>query len=158
MTEQIAFELRQSNKLTGCVTVKIRYSDFQTVTKQVVISYTSSDHILLQTAKELFGKLYDRRLLVRLIGVRFSHLIPGNYQINLFDDTQQAIQLYQAIDRIKNKYGETKLIRSRRRFVYLPKISLGKIKAMYLNCKTNLSFRYGTFSTEELVEHAAAKG
>lgn len=112
MTEQIAFELRQNNKLTGCITVKVRYSDFQTITKQSVIPYTSSDHILLQKVKELFGKLYDRRLLVRLIGVRFSHLIPGNYQINLFDDTQQAIQLYQAIDRIKNQYGETKLIRA----------------------------------------------
>jgi DNA polymerase-4 len=112
MTEQIAFELRQANKLTGCVTVKIRYSDFQTTTRQVIIPYTAADHILLKTAKMLFDKLYDRRLLVRLIGVRFSHLIPGNYQINLFDDTQEMIKLYQAIDSIKHKYGERILIRA----------------------------------------------
>jgi DNA polymerase-4 len=112
MTEQIAFELRDNNKLTGCITVKIRYSDFQTVTKQAVISYTSADHLLLQNVRELFMKLYDRRLLVRLIGVRFSHLVPGNYQINLFDDTHQTIDLYQAIDTIKHKYGENKLIRA----------------------------------------------
>jgi DNA polymerase-4 len=112
MTERIAFELREANKLTGCVTVKIRYSDFQTLTSQVIIPYTAADHLLLKTAKTLFDKLYDRRLLVRLIGVRLSHLIPGNYQINLFDDTQEMIKLYQAIDSIKHKYGERMLIRA----------------------------------------------
>ena len=99
MTERTAFELRDTNKLTGCITVKIRYSDFQTVTKQAIIPYSAADHVLLKKVKELFDKLYERRLLIRLIGVRFSHLIPGNYQINLFDDTQEAIKLYQAIDR-----------------------------------------------------------
>lgn len=112
MTEKIAFELRDNDKLTGCVTVKVRYSDFQTVTKQAVISYTSADHILLQTVKQLFEKVYDRRLLVRLVGVRFSHLVPGNYQIHLFDDTHETINLYQAIDHIKNRFGENKLIRA----------------------------------------------
>ncbi|WP_291909780.1 DNA polymerase IV [Chitinophaga sp. CB10] len=105
MTEKIAFELRQQNKLTGCITVKIRYSDFETVTKQMTIPYSCSDHILLEKVKELFKKLYDRRLLVRLIGVRFSHLVQGNYQISLFDDSQEMIALYQAIDQIKNRFG-----------------------------------------------------
>jgi len=112
MTERIAFELRDTNKLAGCITVKIRYSDFQTVSRQEVIPYTASDHILLKRAKELFDKLYERRQLIRLIGVRFSHLIPGNYQINLFDDTQEAIKLYQAIDSVKHQYGEQYLIRA----------------------------------------------
>ncbi|MBV7531775.1 DNA polymerase IV [Chitinophaga sp. sic0106] len=105
MTEKIAFELRQQNKLTGCITVKIRYSDFETVTKQMSIPYCCSDHVLLEKVKELFKKLYDRRLLVRLIGVRFSHLVQGNYQISLFDDSQEMIALYQAIDQIKNRFG-----------------------------------------------------
>src|SRR6266542_707722 len=112
MTEQIGFELRSQNKLTGCITVKIGYSDFQTETKQAVISYTALDDILIRKAKELFDKLYNRRLLVRLIGVRFRHLIPGNYQIDAFDDTQEKIQLHQAIDSIKNQYGEHLLIRA----------------------------------------------
>lgn len=112
MTERIAFELRDSGKLAGCITVKIRYSDFQTVTKQSIIPYTGADHILLQQAKDLFHKLYDRRLLIRLLGVRLSHLIPGNYQINLFDDTQEMIRLYQSIDSIKHRYGEQYLIRA----------------------------------------------
>ncbi len=111
MTERIGFELRQQNRLTGCVTVKIRYSDFETVTKQMSISYTSSDHVLLEKVKELFNKLYDRRLLIRLIGVRFSHLVSGNYQISLFDDTQEMISLYQAIDSIKSQFGWQYLMR-----------------------------------------------
>ncbi|RAJ11014.1 DNA polymerase-4 [Chitinophaga skermanii] len=111
MTEKIGFELRQQEKLTGCVTVKIRYSDFETVTKQISIPYTACDHVLLSHVKALFEKLYDRRLLVRLIGVRFSHLVQGNYQINLFDDTQEMIALYQAIDSIKDQFGAEFLMR-----------------------------------------------
>ena len=106
MTEHIAFQLRQENKLTGCVTVKLRYSNFETFTKQITIPYTNADHILLKTAKELFTKLYDRRILVRMIGVRFTNLIPGNYQIRLFEDTEESIKLYQAIDSVKKQFGE----------------------------------------------------
>jgi len=113
MTEQIAFQLREQNKLTGCVAVKIRYSDFNTVSKQKTIPYSAADHILLKTAKELFDKLYQRRVLVRLLGIRFSHLVPGNYQINLFEDTQEMIKLYQSIDSIKSRYGEKFLVRAR---------------------------------------------
>ena len=112
MTEKIAFQLREQNRLTGCVTVKLRYSNFETFTRQITIPYTNADHILLKTAKELFNKLYERRLLIRLIGVRFSHLIPGNYQIDLFDDTEQMINLYQAIDSVKKRFGEQCLVRA----------------------------------------------
>lgn len=113
MTEKIGFELREQNKLTGCITLKLRYSNFDTVTKQASIPYTSSDHILLKTAKELFDKLYDRRLLIRLVGVRLSDLVQGNHQINLFDDTQEMIKLYQAIDSIKSQYGAGAIVRAR---------------------------------------------
>ncbi len=109
LTEKIAFELRQQQRVTGCITVKLRYSDFNTVTKQASIAYTSSDQILIEKAKELFKKLYDRRLLVRLIGIRFTDLVAGARQIDLFGDTQEAIQLYQQIDSIKKQFGSDKL-------------------------------------------------
>ena len=112
MTEQVAFELRSNNKLAGCVTVKLRYSDFQTLTRQITIPHTAADHVLIKIAKELFDKLYERRLLVRLIGVRVSNLVPGNYQIHLFDDTQEMISLYQSIDSIKSQFGENVLKRA----------------------------------------------
>jgi DNA polymerase-4 len=112
MTEKIGFELRQQDKLTGCVTVKLRYSNFDTYTKQLTIPYTNADNVLLKVAKELFSKLYDRRLLVRLVGIRFTNLIPGNYQIRLYEDTQEAINLFKAIDSVKKQFGEDKLIRA----------------------------------------------
>jgi len=112
MTEHLAFDLRKDNRLTGCVTVKLRYSNFETFTKQLSIPYTNSDHILIKTANELFNKLYERRMLVRLVGVGFTNLIPGNYQINLFEDTQEMINLYQAIDSVKNRFGERFVLRA----------------------------------------------
>ncbi|MEQ9568506.1 MAG: hypothetical protein RLN85_22290, partial [Pseudomonadales bacterium] len=83
MGENLAFQLRRGQKLTACVTVKVRYSDFNTYTLQSRIPYTSADHILIPKIMELFERLYNRRLLVRLIGVRFSHIVGGHYQINL---------------------------------------------------------------------------
>lgn len=112
MVEKIAFSLRKKQKLTSCVTVKIRYSNFDTHTMQMRIPYTSFDHILIPVTKELFRKVYQRRMLIRLIGVRFSHLITGTQQIDLFDDTPELINLYQAVDRMRLRYGCEKLIRA----------------------------------------------
>jgi DNA polymerase-4 len=112
MTEKIAFSLRQQDRLTGCVTVKLRYSDFETHTRQRAIPYTNSDHVLLKTARELFDQLYQRRLLIRLVGIRFTNLIAGTYQIDLFDDTQEMIGLYQAIDSVKRRFGEGLVVRA----------------------------------------------
>jgi DNA polymerase IV len=113
MTEKVAFQLRKKQKLTGCVTVKLRYSNFDTVTRQVTIPYTSNDRVLIEKAMELFEKLYERRMLIRLIGVRLGHLIHGNYQINLFEDAEKNIKLYQSIDRMKRKYGSGSIVRAK---------------------------------------------
>ena len=112
MTEKISFDLRSKGFLTGCITVKLRYTNFDTVTKQQTIAYTNSDHMLLPIAKELFAKLYDRRLLIRLLGIRFTHLVPGTYQINLFEDSQKIISLNNAMDNIKMRYGAGKITRA----------------------------------------------
>jgi DNA polymerase-4 len=113
MTEKIAFQLREQNRLTGCVTVKLRYSNFETFTRQVAIPYSNADHVLLKIARNLFNSLYERRLLIRMLGIRFTHLIPGNYQISLFDDTTESINLYQAIDSVKHRFGEELVKRAR---------------------------------------------
>jgi DNA polymerase IV len=112
MTEKVAFELRQQNKLTGCVSIKLRYSNFDTVTRQVSIAYTALDDVLIKTVKELFQKLYDRRLLVRLLGVRFMQLVPGNHQIRLFDDQDEMIRLYQEVDKLKGRFGKYMIMRA----------------------------------------------
>ena len=112
MVEKIAFSLRKKQKLTSCVTVKIRYSNFDTHTVQQRIGYTSFDHVLIPIAKELFRKLYQRRMLIRLIGVRLSHLVTGVQQIDLFDQTPELINLYQAMDRVRLRYGRKSLVRA----------------------------------------------
>jgi DNA polymerase-4 len=106
MVEKIAFELRLKQRITSCVTVKIRYSNFDTHTLQKRIPYTSFDHKLIETARELFQKLYQRRMLIRLIGVKFSHLVQGTPQLNLFDDTPKTLNLYKAMDKLRKRYGK----------------------------------------------------
>jgi len=106
MAENLAFQLRSGEKVTSCVTVKVRYSDFQTQTLQCRIPYTSADHILIKKVLELFEKIYQRRMLVRLIGVRYSHLVNGGYQINLFEDTEEQISLYKAMDKMRARFGD----------------------------------------------------
>lgn len=108
MAETLAFQLRTGEKLTSCVSVKIRYSDFNTFSKQLKIAYTSADHVLIPHIERLFDQLYNRRMMVRLVGVSFSDLVTGNYQINLFDDTEERLNLYQAMDYIKTKYAYNK--------------------------------------------------
>ncbi|HOW32310.1 MAG TPA: DNA polymerase IV, partial [Bacteroidales bacterium] len=112
MVEKIAFSLRKKQKLTSCVTVKIRYSNFDTHTMQMRIPYTSFDHVLIPVTRELFRKVYQRRMLIRLIGVRFSHLITGTQQIDMFDDTPELINLYQAVDRMRLRYGRKAVVRA----------------------------------------------
>jgi DNA polymerase-4 len=112
MAENLAFQLRRGNKLTACVTVKIRYSDFQTQTLQKHVPYTAADHELLPIVSELFDRLYNRRLLVRLIGVRYSSLVAGNHQLNLFDDGTRYSELYNALDRIRQRFGDRAVMRA----------------------------------------------
>jgi len=112
MTEAVGFELRKQDKLSACVTIKLRYLNFDTVVRQKTIDYTNADHLLLATAQDVFEKLYDRRMLIRLLGVRLTKLVPGNYQIKLYEDTQEAIRLYQSIDSIKRQFGERGVMRA----------------------------------------------
>lgn len=106
MVETLCFDLRNEQKLTACVTVKIRYANFDTHTVQKRIPYTSFDHTLLEVVKELFNKLYQRRMMIRLVGIRFSQLVHGTQQLNLFEDTPEKVNLYLALDKIRKKYGK----------------------------------------------------
>lgn len=110
MAENLAYQLRRGNKLTACVTFKIRYSDFQTYTQQQRIPYSAMDHNIIPIVLDLYRKLYNRRLLVRLIGVKFSHLVEGGHQINLFEDEEKLLHLSQAIDKMRERYGDRAVV------------------------------------------------
>ena len=112
MTENLIFQLRRGNKLTACVTFKIRYSDFQTYTKQKMIPYSAADHMILPVVMDLYKTLYQRRLLVRLVGVRFSHLVSGGHQINMFEDDEKILSLYHAMDKMRERFGDRAVIRA----------------------------------------------
>jgi len=105
MTEKLAYQLRAGEKLTGCISVKIRYSDFDTRTLQKMVPYTSFDHLLIPVAKDLLKRLYTRRVRIRLIGVRLSHLVSGAPQLDLFDDTPRQVQLYRTLDYVRHRFG-----------------------------------------------------
>ena len=112
MAESLAFQLRKGSKLTSCVAVKIRYADFNTHLKQLRIPYTACDHLILPVVHELFRTLYDRRQRIRLVGIRFSHLVGGGHQIDAFTDTQEAMNLYQAMDKVRQRFGDRMVMRA----------------------------------------------
>jgi len=112
MAEKLAYDLRSQEKLTACVTVKIRYSDFNTYTQQMRIPYTSLDHVLIEKVQELFDKLFQKRMLIRMVGIKFSHLVQGSYQYNLFEDTGEHLKLMQAMDKIRNRFGKDAVSRA----------------------------------------------
>lgn len=105
MIDALCFDLRKTKRVTGCVTLKLKYSDFQTHTFQATIPYTASDGVILKKVMELFTKNYSRRILIRLIGVKFSNMVSGFNQINLFEDTEEKISLYNALDKIRLRFG-----------------------------------------------------
>ena len=110
MTTDLAYQLRTGNKVTACISVKIRYSDMQTYSKQQRVPYTSCDHTILQKALEIFNVLYDRRQLIRTIGTKCSHLVSGGHQISLLEDSVELIQLYQQTDYLKKKYKDSRIV------------------------------------------------
>jgi DNA polymerase-4 len=113
MTEKVAYELRQDEKLTGCIAVKIRYPDFETTSRQTTIDYTLRDDELIPVAIDLFHKLYRKGQPVRLLGVRLSELTNHPVQASLFDDAEKKNKLYKAIDDVKNTFGKASLKKAR---------------------------------------------
>lgn len=108
----VAFQLREKKKLTACVTVTIRYANFETESRQVAIGYTSLDNVLIATAKDLFKKMYNRRMLLRLIGVRLSNLVSGFEQIDLYSESTEQYSLVQALDKIRRRFGQAAVTRA----------------------------------------------
>jgi DNA polymerase-4 len=109
MTEKIAHELREANKMAGVIIVKLRYPDFVTTSRQTTIPYTFYDDELIPVARELFHKLYRNGEKIRLIGVRLSELTNDAVQTNLFTDKKKKANLYKAIDEVKERFGRNSL-------------------------------------------------
>lgn len=105
LTEKTGYALREDERLAGCVTIKIRYNDFETTSRQETIDYTALDDQLIAKAKDLFRKLYQAGRPVRLLGIRLSQFIPFTMQMSLFDNNVEKLHLYKTVDEIKNQFG-----------------------------------------------------
>lgn len=105
MVSELGFELRRLHHTCGCIAVKIRYADFDTQSRQVSLPCTASDHVLQRYALEVFEKLYTRRQMIRLVGIRLSNLASGGSQLRLFDSSATRVPLYQAMDMVRLRYG-----------------------------------------------------
>ncbi|MDB5091066.1 MAG: polymerase [Mucilaginibacter sp.] len=112
MTEELAGKLRKENKVASCLAIKVRYANFETHTQQEKIALTAAEHILIPGIKNLLKKAWNQHRPIRLIGVRLSNLCTGSYQINLFEDNEERIKLYQAMDNINFKFGEKTVCRA----------------------------------------------
>jgi DNA polymerase-4 len=112
LTEKTCYGLREDEKMTGCVTVKIRYNDFETTSRQETVDYTALDDILIAKVKDLFNKTYQKGRPVRLLGVRFSHMIPITTQMSLFENKVEKLNLYKAVDDIKDRFGNKLLTKA----------------------------------------------
>lgn len=117
LTEKTAYSLREDEKLTGCITVKIRYSDFETTSRQETVDYTALDDVLIAKVKDLFNKSYQKNRPVRLLGVRFSHFIPFTMQMSLFENNVEKLKLYKTVDNIKNQFGSNAISKAASSFL-----------------------------------------
>ena len=112
LTEKAAYDLRSENKLCGCITIKIRYKGFETTSRQETIDYTALDDQLMMKAKDIMGKLLQKGRPVRLLGIRFSQLIPVTMQMSLFEKNAEKLNLYKTVDNIKNQFGRNAITKA----------------------------------------------
>jgi DNA polymerase-4 len=107
LTSEVCSSLRYRHLKGRTFTLKLRYSDFQTITRATTIEPTDDDGIVFKTMKELFETSYTRRLPLRLLGIRASHLVEeGQIELQLFPEDQKRSSMLNAVDKIRKKFGD----------------------------------------------------
>lgn len=109
LSEQVAYRLRQDNLTAGTVRIKIRWSDFTTLTRQTTLAQpTDQDGVIRETATHLFDHLWlPEQKLVRLMGVGVSGLNAHAHQLSLWDTpTEKERRLLDAVDSLRARYGK----------------------------------------------------
>ncbi|WP_366924522.1 DNA polymerase IV [Metallumcola ferriviriculae] len=115
LVEDVCYRLRAEDLRGYCVTVKIRYEDFETHTKQATLDrMTNLEHEVFETARSLFNELHSRRA-VRLLGISVSRLSSENEeQLDLFGENRQKHDvLARTSDMLRKKYGRPLITRAR---------------------------------------------
>jgi len=112
LSEKVGADLRSYGKQAKCVSIKVRYSDFTTITRQRTLSQlTDIDQAIFETGNDLLQKAIEtERQAIRLIGIGVSNLSEPGRQLMLMNDTEQRLEkLNRAVDRIRDKYGFTSI-------------------------------------------------
>jgi len=110
LCQEVCQELRSQNKRARCVAIRLRYADFKTITRQVILKEASDvTQVIFAAAQQLLSKaLAQQEKPIRLIGIRISSLVGEEKQLPMFDSgTEKPEHLDKAIDKIRRKYGST---------------------------------------------------
>ena len=107
LSERIGSTLREYGKQVRTVGLRIRYVDQFLAHQTVRISKpTNDERELLVTAKDLFGRLFTRRVAVRLVGVSVTNLETDKRQHELFDtNANRRWYLNRGLDSVRGRYG-----------------------------------------------------
>jgi len=114
LSDAVASRLRRHNFQARTITLKLRYQDFTTLTRQATLREpTDAGPTIYAQALALFEAAWDRRLPVRLLGVSAAGLSQPARQLRLFEqEGQRQAQLDAALDRIRARYGEDAIQRA----------------------------------------------
>jgi len=116
LAERVARRLRRHHWRARCVTLKLRYSDFQTLTRRTTLAApTCDDRTIFEAARRSLERAATRRVRIRLLGIQASGLTDAQWQLDLFEHERQSADeaLARAIDRIKGRYGFDAILRAR---------------------------------------------
>jgi len=112
LVEKVARALRAENLQAKCITLKLRYSDFKTMTRSLTLKEpTDMDKVIYENIKRLFEKAYTRRGRIRLLGAGVSNFTTATWQPGLFEGPrdQKLKDYYRSIDKIRDRYGDDAL-------------------------------------------------
>ena len=107
LSEEVCSSLRYRHLKARTFTLKLRYADFETITRATTLDPTDDDSVVFRTMKELLEASYTRRLPIRLLGVRATHLIDEcQLELSLFPEEGKRTQMLDAVDKIRKKFGD----------------------------------------------------
>lgn len=108
LSEQVGRRLRQQELRGSTVKLKLRRSDFTTLSRQLTLTdATDNDEIISEAVQRLFSQLWATEP-VRLIGVGVSNLTEGQRQLSLFEDQgeKRSRKLQGTIDDLRERFGD----------------------------------------------------
>jgi DNA polymerase-4 len=106
LNKENAYALRQHGKFTCCIAIKVRYADFETVTRQVSVPPLATDQESGTIVRELCRRFYQKNRPVRLLGVRYTQLTDQGPEPDLFGSDDTLLRLNRTIDELRNRFGK----------------------------------------------------